>query len=348
MIDVQRIAIDKIHFPAESDAERKPPEEGSNRWPAFLELEADIGFRGLSSLYKVRPLPDGENYEVVDGTRRHLAVSRLYSMGRAHESFADGLISVMVQPMDESQALMEQVAANWNREKPLAKDQRRAIERVLNQKEMTRKEVAKAFGIGESYLNQLLNLRFLSEEIQKLLDNGTIGVTNAIQLAKLPVSVIEESEGTEEDWVKKAGTMTNANFITEVSKTLNELKKLRSTKSGEKKEFSPKATFMTKKEIEGLFETQQAIVEGMVADAEANGEDVTSNPEYSIALAKLEVFEVIFHLDAKSVQEQKEKYEKKKAEMEAKKEEKKKAREQAKFAEYEEHLAKQGKKIVEA
>ncbi len=82
---------------------------------------------------------------------------------------------------------------------------------------MTAAELSVKLGKSPTWVGQRLNLTKLDEKIQALVDDGTINLTNAIAMSKLPV----EEQGT---FVERAITMTPAEFTPTVNARIKEVR----------------------------------------------------------------------------------------------------------------------------
>lgn len=182
----------------------------------FIELTDSIRKQGVLNAILVREEKDAETgadfFALVDGLHRFTA---------AQEA---GLqeIPAQVISMKEADVLVAQVMTNVHKIETKPAEYAKAIHRILSYNPtMTKAELADKLGKSPAWLNQVLGLLKLDEDIQKAVDDGQINVSNAYALSRLPT---EEQK----NYLDAARTQTPQEFVGVVSarhKELREAKK---------------------------------------------------------------------------------------------------------------------------
>lgn len=282
--------------------------------PLYLELVDSVGERGILNPISVREKSDKETgqvfFEVIDGLHRYSAACD------------SGLGEMPCQILDFSdyEVLLAQTIANVHSIETKPAQYTEQLKRILDQNPtMTQSELGRQIGKSAAFIQQRLSLnKITNPEILSRVDSGEINLSNAYALAKLPPE--EQS-----DFVERAITMGDNEFLPLVSKRVKEIREARRKGlDASPQEFQPVAHLQKLKAIKEELET------GKVGKALIELTGVKTAEEGF----KLGV-QWILHLDPKSVEIQKvedenrkrvkaEKAEKKKAERAAKKAEKKK------------------------
>jgi len=318
-MQIEKIRIDSIAFPASDFALRPAPVPSDKDYDTFTELKKDIASRGLLNLFSVRKVADG--YEVIDGSRRFSAVKELFGAGLA---YADGMVDVQIREADDYDALASQIAGNFHSKRTAKVSEIRAVSRIALVKGWDLSTTAKFVGMTVAYLSNLLKVAQLPEAVAKEVEAGNISVANAIQLTKLPADVItEHTEG--------AKTKSVADFTVEISQKLEALKASKQKKEEGEAVFTATPSYMKKTEAEVLLQRAEVAYQMEPSDYNKGTLD-----------AMLEVFQ----LDEKTVAEQRAAWEQAKLDAETKKGNRKKEREAKKLAEYEEVLKAAGKTVI--
>ena len=140
-------------------------------------LVASIRAQGLLQPLLVRPVAEGEGFEIVAGQRRYLACQRL-----AQESAVEPLPCRVLAATDDAAALAISLAENLERLPMEPFDQHEAFARLvkLGQDVDT---IAARFGVTERLVRQRLALASLTEPIKRAVRQGAVGIADAQLLA---------------------------------------------------------------------------------------------------------------------------------------------------------------------
>lgn len=176
----------------------------------FLELVESIKQVGVQQTISVREVvEDGETfYQLIDGLHRLTAAK--------HAGLDE--IDVKIVDADDQQVLMLQIIGNVQRvETKPAEYSQQLITILLNNPAMSQSELAGKLGKSPSWLADILKLeKITSEKVRELIDNGSICLSNAVALSKLPP---EEQL----NYVEAAMTMNAAEFVPLAHKRVKEL-----------------------------------------------------------------------------------------------------------------------------
>lgn len=133
--------------------------------PAALEdLAASIRAQGVVQPIVVRPLPGGERYEIIAGERRWRA-SQIAGLER---------IPAVVREVPDQAAVAIALIENIQREDLNPIEEARALNRLIEEFELTHQETADAVGRSRAAVSNLLRLLDLVAEVRTLLENGDI------------------------------------------------------------------------------------------------------------------------------------------------------------------------------
>jgi len=118
-------------------------------------LAESIRRYGVLNPITVRPLPDGQTYQIVTGERRWRA------------AMMAGLLEIpcIIKPMDHEAATLEQLTENLQREDLAPIDKARALKMLKEQRRLTNRELAQMLGLSERTITIWLGLLELPEEI---------------------------------------------------------------------------------------------------------------------------------------------------------------------------------------
>lgn len=193
----------------------------------FLQIVESVRLHGIISSIGVREIKDADGnikYGLIDGRQRLAAAQAL-----EHE-----FIPANVTSLAEGDVFEAQIIANACKVETKKAEYAQHIMRILLQNPtLTLRELANRLCQSTQWLEQLLSLTKLDENIQKLVDEGKIKLTNAYALAKLPV---EEQAS----FVDRAMTDPPKEFVaaaTERAKEINKAK--RQGKAPAPTEFAP-------------------------------------------------------------------------------------------------------------
>lgn len=290
--------------------------------PKYLELKNSLKKEGFLNSLEVRPLYNEDTsqrinsygsllYELVDGRHRYAAATDL-SMDEA---------PCIIRDREDSEILAAQIQANSIRIETTRAQYASALKRIMQHGGMTRKELADKINKSEKWVDEMLSLTKLSEKAKELIDQNKIPYRNAVELAKLPATQVE-------DFLERAMTMTVEVFGPAVQDHLKEIRAAaREGRKIEEPQFKPVMTLrrlvdikteLQKKYDTGTFNELQTVLD--------------SNPPTNPYEAAKMTLEWLLHVDAASVASQKAKWEadqqRKKAEKEAREAAKQKKKEE--------------------
>lgn len=177
MSSLAEIPLSKIH--ANPAALRQVNEKTED----FLNLVGSVRQRGVINAINVRELDDPENpgekiYGLVDGLHRYTAAK------------IAGLESIPAKITSMSDAEVEevQIIANVHKIETKPVEYSKAILRILARNPlMTEAELAQTLQRSPGWLKERLNLVKLHPDLQPMVNDGKMVLTNAYALAKLPL-----------------------------------------------------------------------------------------------------------------------------------------------------------------
>ncbi|MDW8105866.1 MAG: ParB/RepB/Spo0J family partition protein [Armatimonadota bacterium] len=147
-MEVRLIPINRIV--EDPDQPRKGYDEES-----LQGLAESIRRHGLINPITVRPLPDGETYQIITGERRW----------RAAQLAGLTEIPCIVKQADYDFALTEQLIENLQREDLAPIDKARALQTLKQSQGLTNRELAQMLGLSERTISIWLGLLELPEEV---------------------------------------------------------------------------------------------------------------------------------------------------------------------------------------
>jgi len=280
---------------------------------SYILLCDSIRKRGVLNSILVRQVaaPGGAvKYGLIDGLQRFTAS---HDVGKTH-------IPARIVDMDDAELLEAQVITNLTRVTTKPAEVSKHFLRILSRNPyMTIDELADKICQSRTYVEQRLSLTKLLPDIQKLVNDGSINLTNAYALAKVP----EEEQA---EHVEAAMTESPKQFVPRMKERIKEIKDAkRQGKDAKPAEFKP-TQFMQK-----------------VGDVKAELEALETGSEESKVMALLEAHNIndpkeaakmtvawMLHFDPESQAEQKQKHEAKVEKRKADAERRKKEREERK------------------
>lgn len=206
----------------------------------FLNLARDVKKRGIINPIIVREkLEDatGDSYfELCDGLQRFSA---------AQDAGLEN-VPVIVRDLTDDQVEEEQIVLNLVRVQTKPVEYANQLRRMMQKSPtMTEAELADRISQSASFVRNRLGLLNLDGPIQKLIEDGSIGLANAYALSKLP-------REKQHDWTDAAMTKAPGEFVEEVNKFAKELKDAaREGRPVGEKTFEAKAKARKVAEIEG-------------------------------------------------------------------------------------------------
>lgn len=212
----------------------------------YIKLVDSVKKRGVCLPLYVREYADPENkgqvlYGIIDGTMRYNA------------ALDAGLTVLPAKITTKEDAEVEelQIILNATRVQTRPVEYAKAIIGMLRRNPtMTMNEVAVRLNQSTTWLNKVLTLvSRLHDSIKPLANEGGIVTSNAIELAKLPLT--EQLE-----WQDKAMTMSTGEFAANVAQRVKEIREARSKGKAEKPAgFIPIPKARAWKDVKAEFET---------------------------------------------------------------------------------------------
>ncbi|NTS76243.1 ParB/RepB/Spo0J family partition protein [Catenovulum sp. SM1970] len=141
---------------------------------ALDELASSIKSQGIIQPIVVRQLAEN-SYEIIAGERRW----------RASQLAELDLIPCLVKDVPDEAAVAIALIENIQREDLNAMEEAIALERLMNEFELTQQETADAVGKSRSTVTNLLRLNNLNEDVKTLLEHGDIEMGHARALLAL-------------------------------------------------------------------------------------------------------------------------------------------------------------------
>ena len=143
--------------------------------PAQLdELAASIRTQGIMQPIVVRPI-DGNRYEIIAGERRWRA-AKLAELTQ---------VPVIVRHVDDADAIVLALIENIQREDLNPVEEAVALQRLVDEFQLTQQEVADTVGKSRSSVANLLRLLSLTPEVRRLLEHGDLEMGHARALLPL-------------------------------------------------------------------------------------------------------------------------------------------------------------------
>ncbi len=257
---------------------------------SYIGIVDSIKEKGFIGAITVRPfIEDGVTYYVVvDGMHRYMA---------AKDAGLDS-IPCSVCNLDESSAIEVSIMANVHRKDTAASEYRAGLRAILQlHPMMTVADLAVKLGKSATWINNIMQLNNIeSTEIMALVDDGSIVMSNAYALAKLPAD-------DQVNYLTDAQTMAPEEFLPKVTERVKEIKEAkRRGDDPSAAAFSP-AEFMQKMTL-----IKEVRENGEMADALISETGVTTAKEGFILALNWTL-----HADAFSIADQKAKFDQREA-----------------------------------
>lgn len=164
-LPVDRIQRGKYQPRREMDAE------------SLEELASSIRAQGIIQPLIVRPF--GDKYEIVAGERRW----------RAAQMAGMTDVPVIIRDIPDEAAVAVALIENIQRENLNPIEEAVALQRLMEEFEMTHQQVAEAVGKSRATVSNLLRLLGLPQDIRNLLERGMIEMGHARSLITLPANL---------------------------------------------------------------------------------------------------------------------------------------------------------------
>ncbi|MDG1732417.1 MAG: ParB/RepB/Spo0J family partition protein [Thalassotalea sp.] len=141
---------------------------------ALEDLSNSIRAQGIIQPIVVRPIGE-DKYEIIAGERRWRA-SQLAELDQ---------VPCLIKDVPDESAVAIALIENIQREDLNAMEEAVALDRLLNEFELTHQEVATAVGKSRTTVTNLLRLNSLNEDVKTFLENGDIEMGHARALLSL-------------------------------------------------------------------------------------------------------------------------------------------------------------------
>ncbi len=264
--------------------------------PQYIELLNSIKQYGLIDAIAVRKAVDDDGVALFTphGDPQYVLINGLQRK-TCHQDLGMKEIPCNIMTLEEANALAVMIAANSIRVDTTKSQFAQALKQQLQMGSKTLTQLAIENGKSEEWVTGMLSLNKLPEEARKLMDNGTINVTNAIALARLPGELIAEH-------IHAAQIETAATFAPKIEQLVKEhraaLREGRKMNTG----FQPVAVCRKPGEFKAVYAELQT--KGVSQELAPVIEGKT-NP---IEIAKA-IFDWLLHLDPISIAAAKAKFE---------------------------------------
>ena len=149
---------------------------------ALQNLAGSIKSQGLVQPILVRSLANKDSYEIVAGERRWRAAQ----IAGLHD------IPVIIKDVSDNEAMCLALIENIQREDLNPLEEAGALERLINEFEMTHDAVAEAVGRSRPTVTNLLRLLELDNNVKKMLEGRKLDMGHARAL--LPLTLAQQSE----------------------------------------------------------------------------------------------------------------------------------------------------------
>lgn len=286
----------------------------------FIQLRDSIGDPAIGILNPINVRErtedvDGEAvtyYEIIDGLHRYTAACEC------------GLseVPIHVKDADETQAHLMQIIGNAMRVETKPVQYTKHLQRVISANPTwTMSDLASKVHRSPAWLNQRFGLLKLNEQVQELVDDSKISVSNAVILAKLP-------HEEQLNYIDSAMSMGTTEFGPLVQQRVKEIKEAeKAGKEATEPTFTPIAKPRNKTELEDELNSR-TVLASLVADCV----DVTEAAYLALAW--------VLSLDPTSVEVQEAQWVEKRQRIEEEKAKRKAARAEQKAKEAAEAAAK--------
>jgi ParB family chromosome partitioning protein len=159
--ELQKLPIEFLH-PGKYQPRKDMSEE------ALEELASSIRAQGVIQPIVVRPIAQ-DNYEIIAGERRW----------RAAQIAKLDVVPCLIKEVPDEAAVAIALIENIQREDLNAMEEAVALERLLNEFELTHQQVADAVGKSRTTVTNLLRLNNLNDDVKRLLEHGDIEMGHA-------------------------------------------------------------------------------------------------------------------------------------------------------------------------
>jgi ParB/RepB/Spo0J family partition protein len=170
----------------------------SEKYLGLVHSIKQVGILNSVSAHEIKDPETGKTlYGLIDGLHRYTG---------AMDAGLD-TIPAQIMHVDEARKLEMQIIGNLHVVETKPAEYSKSLHKLLAlNPTMTTVELANRLGKSITWLNERLNLVKLTDAIQKLVNDQTINITNAYNLAKLP-------QDEQANFAERAQTMTPAEFV---------------------------------------------------------------------------------------------------------------------------------------
>jgi ParB/RepB/Spo0J family partition protein len=181
----------------------------SENYPGLVD---SIRLEGVLSPITVRQMTDPET-----GQKYYSLVDGLHRFNAAQDAGLEEM-PIVILTADDAKVLELQFMANIHKVETRPVEYSKQLSRILsNNPLMTQSELGVKLGMSPTYIAARLGLVKLAENVSTLVDDGTINLSNAYVLAKLPP---EEQA----NFVERGITMPPSEFTPNVNARIKELR----------------------------------------------------------------------------------------------------------------------------
>jgi len=149
---------------------------------SLQELADSIAAQGVVQPIVVRPLAEGR-YEIIAGERRW----------RAAQQAGLSDIPVVVRDVTDKTAMAMGLIENIQREDLNPLEESTALQRLLNEFELTHQQIAQAVGKSRTTVTNLLRLLDLNEDVKSYIEQGSLEMGHARALLGLKGQIQSET-----------------------------------------------------------------------------------------------------------------------------------------------------------
>ncbi len=153
---------------------------------ALQELAESIRAQGIIQPIVVRRLAGSDKFEIIAGERRWRA-SQLAGLSE---------IPVLIRDIPDEAAIAMALIENIQRESLNPIEEAFALQKLINEFEMTHQQVAEAIGKSRTSITNILRLLALSDEVKAMLEAGQLEMGHARALLSLPQALQVEAAKT--------------------------------------------------------------------------------------------------------------------------------------------------------
>ncbi len=311
------VPISEIH---ENPVALRSVNRQSEAYLGLVESIRNKGFLGAITARRKTDEETGQSYlELIDGLHRYQA---------AKDAGLDD-IKVDVVELSQGEVLEAQLMANFHKVQTKPVQFAKQLRRILAMNPlMTEAEIASRLGVSVQFIRDRLGLgKIANEEVVKLIDDGKIKLTNAVILAKMDPK-------EQPAWVDRAMVEPPAKFGPAASDRISEMKEAK--RKG--LEASP-PTYTPTPHLQRLADIKTEMTNGEIGALLCKSEKAKSGVD-GFALA----VKWILHMDSKSIEAGKAKWDQQQEE----KAKKKKEREAAKAKKLADKKKKEAEEAAEA